>query len=238
VKLTKGLRRIVNFLEEHPNEYFTQKEISEQLNKSAGTISSQIKKLVNLNLINYQAPAGRTPARISFRRSGPNGKTQTQSQIQSQTQTQSQTETQSQRIKLDTPEAFQEAFEKYNNNYTETKDFETQRLINKVKSLNYHLDKACEQRDRYLNENKILEQEKQALLDTIENLKIQIENLDESRLQEISFNSFYAKLLNSNSPSAINLKQRLNLKKSGKYYRANRNRYFAIIHEIIDVLGE
>jgi len=224
VKLTKGLRRIVNFLEENEGKIFTQKEIAENLNKSAGTISVQIKKLIDLDMINYQPASGRTPARISLR-SGPNGKTQTQSQSQSQTQ--------SQRIKLDTTEAFQEAFEKYNNNYTET-ETETVNIktinVDKVKFLKQQNELLNREIDTLKNSLKSSNYEKQALLDTIQNLKTQIETLDKKLTFLWSFNDF-AKFMLTNSR-----KSGSNSYKMGEiaFRRSDLKNIYLIIKELLD----
>ena len=74
IRLGKGQKAILSYLEENPNDSFMQKDIATALSKSEGTISSQIKRLRELNLITYIPPSGRTPAIIKYKKIPPSNR--------------------------------------------------------------------------------------------------------------------------------------------------------------------
>ncbi|MFW9873352.1 MAG: hypothetical protein ACFFG0_09635 [Candidatus Thorarchaeota archaeon] len=58
-KLGKGMKEILHFLNNNPDEKFTKKDLQQKTGKTKGTINSQINTLIERNLINHTDPSKR-----------------------------------------------------------------------------------------------------------------------------------------------------------------------------------
>ena len=66
--MSMGQQDIYEFLQEHPNEWFTSGEIGDALNLSIGSVSVSLKRLRDTDEVRYQRTkgSGRTPYRYMF----------------------------------------------------------------------------------------------------------------------------------------------------------------------------